>query len=73
MPRAGSMTVSDFAGRRIAVECPRCSRSGSYAAARLMAERGDMRLTDLLEDLTRDCPRKAALGLHDRCAARFVL
>ena len=72
MPRSGSMTLSDFAGRRFAVECQRCARAGSYDADRMRAERGDVRLTDLLADLTANCPRPRALRLHDRCAARFA-
>jgi hypothetical protein len=32
---------------------------------------GDVRLTDLLAELTTDSPRAKALALGDRCGARF--
>jgi hypothetical protein len=36
-----------------------------------MRRHGDVRLPDFLEELTTDCKRKGALGLHDRWKARF--
>jgi hypothetical protein len=71
MPRDGSRTLSDLEKERLAIVCEKCGRRGSYAVARLISAHGDMRLTDLIFMLTSDCPRKAALSLHDRCAAKF--
>jgi hypothetical protein len=36
-----------------------------------MSQRGDPRLPDLREELTGDCQRQGAFGLHGRCKARF--
>ncbi len=71
MPRDGSLLLSDLAADRLGVACERCGRRGSYSVARLMRERGDVRLTDFLDELTAGCPRQKAFGLHDRCGARF--
>jgi hypothetical protein len=37
-----------------------------------MRERGDLRLTDFLTELTSSGPHSKAIGWHERCAARFV-
>jgi hypothetical protein len=71
MPRSGSVTLSDLASPRLEVVCEKCDRHGSYSVARLWRERGDMRLTDFLGELTADCPRKRSIGWHDRWPARF--
>jgi hypothetical protein len=71
MARDGSATLSDLAGGRLNVVCDRCGRRGSYSVARLMRERGDLRLTDFLSEVAADCPRRGSLGLYDRCGARF--
>lgn len=71
MPRDGAMTLSDLAAGRLTVACARCPRRGSYSVARILAARGDLRLTDFLHGLTADCPRTKAIGLRDRCGARF--
>ena len=71
MPRAGSRTLSDLESERLGVTCEKCGRRGSYAVARLISRHGDLRLTDLIDQLTDDCPRKKALSLHDRCDALF--
>jgi len=73
MPRQGSQTLSDVRQARLVVACDRCERRGDYSVARLYAQRGDLRLVDLLAELTADCPRRAALDLHQRCNARFVI
>lgn len=66
------MTLSDLATHQLVVACEKCGRRGSYAVARLRAERGDLMLTVFLVELTATCPKAGAVGLHDRCAARFV-
>jgi hypothetical protein len=71
MPRDGAMILSDLTVARLVVVCDACARRGSYSVARLLRQRGDLRLTDLLAALTADCPRKNALDLHHRCGVRF--
>lgn len=71
MPRDGSRTLSDLETERLGITCAKCGRRGSYAVAKLISRHGDIRLTDLINLLTADCPRKVALSLHDRCDARF--
>ena len=70
MPRSGSMTLSDLAAPRLdEVACEKCGRKGSYSVAKLYAERGDLRLTDFLSELTSACPNAR---WRERCAARIV-
>ena len=72
MPRSGSQTLSDLAAPRLDVACEKCGRKGFYSVAKLYAERGDLRLTDFLSELTSACPNARSIGWHERCAARFV-
>ena len=46
-------------------------RKGVYNVARLMAKRGDARLTDLRSFLSADCPKRAAFSIHAQCEAKF--
>ncbi len=71
MPRQGSQTLSDVRRARLVVACDRCLRHGDYSVAKLMRERGDLRLVDILAELTADCPHRAAVDLHQRCHAHF--
>jgi hypothetical protein len=71
MSRDSPLTLSDLARDRLGVTCTRCGRSGIYSVRRLLAERGDIRLTDFLEALTADCPRRRAVRLHEGCWARL--
>lgn len=74
MPRSGSVTLTDLqeAGHtRLEVKCSLCSKNGSYNLARLLAERGDLRLTDFLSERTADCPHKQGAPSHLRCQALF--
>jgi hypothetical protein len=72
MPRSGSQTLSDLGAPRLEVACEKCGRKGSYSVATLYAERGDLRLTDFLSELTSACPNARSIGSHERCAAQFV-
>jgi len=72
MARSGSLTLSDLGAPRLEVACEKCGRKGSYSVAKLYAERGDLRLTDFLSELSSACPNARAIGWHERCAARFV-
>ena len=72
IPRSGSQTLSDLVALRLEVACEKCGRKGSYSVAKLFAERGDLRLTDFLSELTSSCPNARSIGWHERCPARFV-
>ena len=50
MPREGAIVLSDLRTPFLQVVCEPCGRRGRYVVARLLAERGDARLTDLLPD-----------------------
>ena len=54
------------------IACSRCGRSGRYDVDRLWRERGDLKLTDFLSELTSACPNARSIGWHERCPARFV-
>jgi len=71
MPRDGATTRSDLTAPTLRVVCPACDRAGAYGVARLMQRRGDLRLTDLLDELTATCPRRRSVSVYDRCGARF--
>jgi hypothetical protein len=60
------MTLSDIPGPRLGVACDKCGRKGSYSVAKLYAERGDLRLTDFLSELTSACPNARSIGWHER-------
>jgi hypothetical protein len=62
MPRDGSMILSDVRSPTLGIVCEACGRRGCYNVEKLMKQRGDAKLTDLLEALA-DCP-KGALGPH---------
>ena len=70
MPREGSQTLFDLRSPVLRIACSRCGRSGRYRVARLWRERGDLKLTDFLAELTADCRRKGP-AIYDRCDARF--
>jgi hypothetical protein len=70
--RNGSQTLSDVRQVRLAIACDRCGRRGDYSVARLDGQCGDLRLVDLLAEVTADCPRRAAVSIHERCRAHFV-
>ena len=72
MPRDGAVTLSDLQAPFLHLVCDPCGRRGRYAVSRLVAERGDAKLTDLLPALA-NCSRttNAAAGVYDRCKAGF--
>jgi hypothetical protein len=71
MPREGAQTLSDLRSPVLSIACDRCGRSGRYSVARLWRERGDLKLTDFLAELTADCERRKGPAIYDRCDARF--
>jgi hypothetical protein len=72
MPLNGSLILSDLTTERLEVSCPKCDRHGSYRVAALIRRLGpDYRLTDLLGELTEDCPKRGPQSFLDQCGARF--
>jgi hypothetical protein len=69
--RGGAMVLSDIKGDVLRVVCSACPRSERYSIRRLMRERGDARLTDLLAVLAADCPKREKFSMTDQCGARF--
>jgi hypothetical protein len=71
MPRDGAITLADLQAPFLHLVCGPCGRRGRYAVARLVAERGDAKLTDLLPALA-NCSRTAnSASIYDRCKAGF--
>jgi hypothetical protein len=72
MPRDGAITLTDLQAPFLHLVCEPCGRRGRYAVARLIAERGDAKLTDLLQALA-DCSTtsNSAASIYDRCKAGF--
>lgn len=76
MARDGSQTLSDYRAAglpAVRISCPKCDRRGRYSIERAEARWGyDARLTDIHDDLTKDCPRNMdRLNMSDRCGAVF--
>jgi hypothetical protein len=70
MPRDGALTLSDVRGPTFAIVCEPCGRRGRYNVERLIAEHGDVKLTELSATLA-DCPRARSVSVHDRCKAVY--
>jgi hypothetical protein len=70
MPRDGALVLSDVHEPTLIVVCEPCGRRGTYNVARLMEQRGDAKLTDLLHTLA-NCPKARSASIHDRCNAVF--
>ena len=73
MPRDGAIIFGDLIGKLdvLHVACERCGRKGRYAVARLIEQRGrEVKVLDLLAEITADCPKKQAGNMGDLCAAR---
>jgi hypothetical protein len=66
MPRDGALTLSDVRGPTLGIVCEPCGRRGRLSVAKLMAEHGDAKLTDLLQTLA-DCQKARSASIHDRC------
>jgi hypothetical protein len=70
MPRDGALTLSDVRGPTLTVVCGSCVRRGRYAVARLLADHGDAKLTELLVILA-NCPKAQSTSVYDRCKAVY--
>jgi hypothetical protein len=71
MPKDGATLLSDLTTDALIVRCDVCRRLGRYSVERLLARRGDMRLTDFLTERTVNCPKVTAGLFTDTCKARF--
>jgi hypothetical protein len=71
MPRDGATLLSDLTKDWLIVRCAKCGRRDRYSVARLLAKRGDMRLTDFLSERKADCPKRFAGLFGDTCKARY--
>ncbi len=50
------------------VECTKCARKGRYSVRRLIEKYGrKANMMKWKEQLNGDCPRRDALGVHERC------
>jgi hypothetical protein len=71
MPRDGAITLTDLQAPFLHLVCEPCGRRGRYAVARLIAERGDAKLTDLLGALANCSKGTNSASIYDRCKAGF--
>ena len=70
MPR-DAIVLSDLKAPDLHFVCKSYGRRGRYAVARLMAEHGDAKLTDLLPAIL-NCPWTAhSTNIYDRCKAVY--
>ena len=73
MPRNGAQILSDFPDDlQLEVGCAKCGRHGRYHVGRLMSRRGDLMLTNFLDEVAADCPAHKSQSIYDRCGARFM-
>jgi hypothetical protein len=70
LPRDGALILSDVRSPTLAIACEPCGRHGRYRVARLMAEHGDAKLTDLPLTLAA-CPKARSVSIHDWCKAVY--
>jgi hypothetical protein len=70
MPRDGAIVFGDLIGKLdvLHVGCAKCERAGRYQVQRLIEERGrDGKIIDWLDQITADCPKKAAARICRGC------
>ena len=63
MPRDGATIFSDLIGKLdvVKVACGKCGRVGQYSLARLIEHHGrDGKVSDLLDTVAADCPKRVA-------------
>jgi hypothetical protein len=73
MPRDGAIIFSDLIGKLdlLRAGCDKCGRDGSYGLSRLINKRGrDGKVIDWLDEITAECPKKAARNMNDPCGAK---
>ena len=70
--RSNTTVLSEIADSRLRIACIGCRRSGSYAVARLIDDRGDMCLSDLVNEIAAECEGRSAAHSEAGCQVRFV-
>ena len=70
MPDHASLTLSDVKTPTLTIVCSPCSRLERYDVARLIAQHGNAKLTDLLQTLA-DCQKARSASIRDRCKAVY--
>ena len=71
MARDGAIILTDLQALFLHLICEPSGRRGRYAVARLIAERGDAKLTDLLPAFSNCSKGTNCASIYDRCKARF--
>ena len=74
MNSSGAVTLGEIAGKitMLEVACSRCHRRGRLRVARLLEQHGaDMGLPALRGIIAADCPRVAAVAIHDQCGLYY--
>ena len=67
----GSLTPRTYPSDTITVRCDQCGREGRYRRTTLIERYGpDKAMPDILNAITEDCARNAALST-DRCKANY--
>lgn len=72
MPDANGFLHLSDAPARIAVECSKCPRRGSYDRDRAVAQHGDVTLPTFLSILSADCPAHATAMNNRGCQACYA-
>jgi hypothetical protein len=70
MPRDGALVLTDLRQPPLSVACEPCGRRERYGVAKLMEQRGDAKLTDLLQALVAS-PKARSASIHVRCKAVY--
>jgi hypothetical protein len=69
MPK-DAFTLSDVREPTVKIVCQPCGRRGRYNVQKLKAKHGDVKILNLLADLT-NCPKAQSANIYDRCKARY--
>ena len=67
-PTTARSRFSDVKTPTLTIVCSPCSRLERYDVARLIAQHGNGKLTDLVQTLA-DCQKARSASIHDRCKA----
>jgi len=71
VPFDGSLALSDVLSEWLMIECAGCGCSTSYSVAALMADRGDLQLAHLLDEIASNCQTQRGVGEPNPCQALF--
>jgi hypothetical protein len=63
-------TLSDVGAPTLTISCEPSGRRQRYSVAKLVAEHGDAKLTNLLMTLVA-CPKARSASIHGRCKAVY--